>query len=129
MADERRNIPTLLSCASRGSWTLWLRFADGVEGRVDMSTTIAVGMGAYRLLRDESEFSQARMRDGAVTWPCGARLPADIAYDHLRAAGAKPHPRPSAADPAFASFMYELTVQAKDGRFVGRRARGNRRRG
>lgn len=31
-------------------------------------------------------------------------------------------------DCAFASFKYKLTVQAKDGSFVGRRADGNRRR-
>lgn len=30
-------------------------------------------------------------------------------------------------DPAFVDFMYVLTVQAKDGSFVGRRAYGNRR--
>ena len=29
---------------------------------------------------------------------------------------------------AFIRFKYELTVQAKDGSFVGQRARGNRRR-
>ena len=50
---------------------LWIRFADGVEGVVDLSSL--VGRGVFALLADEAAFAGATIDEfGAVCWPNGA---------------------------------------------------------
>ncbi len=47
-------------------YRLWLQFADGVEGQVDLSDL--VGQGVFTLWNDENEFFKARASRSAIIW-------------------------------------------------------------
>lgn len=48
------------------NYRLWLKYADGVEGIVDLSDL--VGRGVFTLWNDEREFQKARAARTAVIW-------------------------------------------------------------
>ena len=60
-------------------YRLHLRFEDGVEGDVDMSTLISFD-GIFAPLRDLSLFNQAHASPelGTVCWPNGADIDPDV---------------------------------------------------
>jgi Protein of unknown function (DUF2442) len=65
---------------------LWVRFADGVEGVVDLLSL--VGRGAFALLADEAAFAGATIDEfGAVCWPNGADLAPDAMHAALKRHG------------------------------------------
>lgn len=47
-------------------YRLWIEFADGVKGEVDLSEL--VGHGVFSLWSDEREFLKARATRSAVMW-------------------------------------------------------------
>ena len=47
-------------------YRLWLKYADGIEGVVDLSDL--VGQGVFALWKDEREFQKARAARSAVIW-------------------------------------------------------------
>jgi len=47
-------------------YRLWIQFADGVKGEVDLSEL--VGQGVFALWNDEREFLKARVSRSAVIW-------------------------------------------------------------
>jgi hypothetical protein len=64
-------------------YRLWVRFADGVEGEVDVSAL--VGSGMFTPLADESFFATAFIDEfGALGWPNGADLAPDAMHDSLK---------------------------------------------
>ena len=60
---------------------IWLRFADGSEGTVDLAGKVRP-VGVLRTLEDPAVFRRARVnRDtGTVEWPGGADLDPDVLY-------------------------------------------------
>ena len=65
--------------------SLRLRFADGVEGIVDLSGDLWGEM--FEPLRDPEYFAQVRLdEDGAPAWPNGLDLAPDALYEDLVAA-------------------------------------------
>ena len=60
---------------------LWLRFADGSEGTVDLAGKVRF-VGVLRTLEDPAIFRRVRVnRDtGTVEWPGGADLDPDALY-------------------------------------------------
>ena len=54
-------------------------FADGLSGVVDLSKDRFDGVLAP--LADEAFFAQARIDEGAATWPNGAEIAPDAMYD------------------------------------------------
>jgi hypothetical protein len=60
---------------------LWLRFADGSEGTVDLAGKVRF-VGVLRTLEDPAIFRRASVnRDtGTVEWPGGADLDPDALY-------------------------------------------------
>lgn len=48
------------------NYRLWLKYADGVEGVVDLSDL--VGQGVFALWNDEREFQKARAVPSAIIW-------------------------------------------------------------
>jgi hypothetical protein len=63
-------------------WRLYVRFEDGIDGVVDVSTSFRGPMTAP--LRDESFFRQVFLDEfGAVSWPNGYDLAPDALYDRL----------------------------------------------
>jgi hypothetical protein len=60
-----------------------VRFKDGLEGTVDMSSLIfGDRAGVFSILRDQELFNQLTVEYGAVTWPGGL----DLAPDAMHAA-------------------------------------------
>ncbi len=59
----------------------FLRFADGVEGEVDLDTLLR-WEGIFAALREPASFAQVRVDSnlGTVVWPNGADLDPDVLY-------------------------------------------------
>jgi hypothetical protein len=66
-----------------GGYRVFLRFEDGIQGEVDLSTLV-VFEGVFAPLRDHARFAELRVgqHSGTIEWPNGA----DIAPETLYAA-------------------------------------------
>ena len=60
---------------------LYVRFADGVEGEVDLDGLVR-WEGVFAPLRDPARFAEVRVDPelGTVVWPNGADLDPDVLY-------------------------------------------------
>jgi hypothetical protein len=62
---------------------LEVRFADGVEGIVDLGADLWGPV--FEPLRDPAKFAEVRLSEhGVVCWPNGADLAPDALYDELK---------------------------------------------
>ena|SRR5437763_12134228 len=67
---------------------LVVRFADGLQGQVDVSRLIlGENSGVFEQLRDPDAFARVRIDHGAVTWPGDLDLAPDAMYDATRVDG------------------------------------------
>lgn len=78
VADTQENQTTGLNCRipwkvtlaqALPKYRLYVEFADGTRGIVDMAHFLAGECGVFKLLRETDTFMQAHVEDGAVTWP------------------------------------------------------------
>ena len=77
--------PRLISVEPAAPYSLRLRFADGVEGIVDLSGDLWGAL--FEPLKDPEYFAQVRLdEDGAPMWPHGLDLAPDALYEDLTAA-------------------------------------------
>jgi len=67
-------------------YRLWLRYADGVQGEVDLSGL--VGQGVFELWNDEREFQKVQAARSAVVWNDEVDL--DAASLYMQLTGKKP---------------------------------------
>ena len=74
-------------CKAEEDYRLWLRFDDGLEGRVFLGNLLEIG--AFRLWRDVREFEKVSVdsESATVTWEGGIRLDPDILYHDLALKG------------------------------------------
>ncbi|MDN5753776.1 MAG: DUF2442 domain-containing protein [Nitrosospira sp.] len=68
-------------------YRLHVRFADGVEGEVDMSERIRSPRGVFAALADPDVFAQVYVELGAVTWPGEIDLAPDAMHDEIEKNG------------------------------------------
>ncbi len=63
---------------------LYIRFEDGVEGVVDVSSLVSF-QGVFAPLKDPAWFAQVKVNPelGTVCWPNGADLDPDVLYGRL----------------------------------------------
>lgn len=74
----------LIRAEARPGYRLYLEFADGTSGEVDLSTRLFGPM--FSPLRDAATFAAVRIDDfGAPVWPNGADLAPDALYRALHA--------------------------------------------
>ena len=67
---------------------LHVRFNDGVEGDVDMSSFVhSSNAGVFAELADPDRFAQAHVQYGAVTWPGELDLAPDAMYTEMKKNG------------------------------------------
>ncbi len=68
------------SVEARPGYRIWIRFADGVEGEVDLSEL--VGHGVFQPWKDPNEFKKVFIDEesGTVAWPGGIDLAPDALY-------------------------------------------------
>ena len=72
----------VISVRAMPGFILRVRFADGREGSVDLSTKVkSVDAGPYAALLPAMEFIRAAISDGDITWPSGVVLNAKAIYD------------------------------------------------
>ena len=67
----------------RPQFRIWIRFANGVQGEVDL--TDLVGKGVFGALTDPTQFARAYVdqESGTVAWPGGLDLAPDALYHEL----------------------------------------------
>ncbi|HVP46894.1 MAG TPA: DUF2442 domain-containing protein [Bryobacteraceae bacterium] len=65
----------------RDGYLLYVRFEDGVEGVIDLQKLVQFE-GVFAALRQRSLFEQVRVNPelGAICWPTGADLDADVLH-------------------------------------------------
>jgi hypothetical protein len=65
-------------------YTLWLRFADGTSGEVDLSAELWGSV--FEPLRDPELFKKVQINGElrTITWPNGADLAPEFLYEQLR---------------------------------------------
>ena len=69
-------------------YRLHVRFADGLEGEVDMSERVrSPRAGVFTALADPDVFAQAYVELGAVTWPGELDLAPDAMHDEIKENG------------------------------------------
>ncbi len=69
-------------------YRLWVRFADGVEGEVDMAQRVrSPRAGVFAVLADPDMFAKAHIGHGAVTWPGELDLTPDTMHDEIEKNG------------------------------------------
>jgi hypothetical protein len=73
-----QTIPEVTGARRTSARRVWLSFADGQEGEVDLSRYLGFGP-VFAPLADEEFFRQLRVEAGTIAWPNGA----DIAPEHL----------------------------------------------
>jgi len=77
-------LPRLRQAEYRGDYRIWLQFADGVEGEIDLEHDLWGEM--FEPLKDKAlfrEFSLDREL-GTIVWPNGADFAPEFLYQRLR---------------------------------------------
>jgi hypothetical protein len=95
--DAKDNSPTRLNSSVPWAVTsvrvlpghrLFVRFADGLQGEVDVSRLIfGEEPGVFERLRDPEVFARVHIDRGAVTWPGDLDLAPDAMYDAIQVSG------------------------------------------
>jgi hypothetical protein len=74
--------PKLINVEPRPNWRIFLQFADGVSGEIDLSGSLRGKM--FEPLHDPAYFARVRLSDyGAPVWPNGVDLAPDSLHDRL----------------------------------------------
>ena len=68
----------------RGGHSVWLRFEDGTEGEVDLSSELDGPV--FEPLRDPSYFARLRLNGdtGTIEWPNGADFAPEFLYEKVQ---------------------------------------------
>ena len=76
-----------LEVNSLSEYRIWIRYADGEEGEVDLSHL--AGQGVFELWEDEQKWKNVRIaEDGAIRWSKEVELCPDAT--HLKLTGKSP---------------------------------------
>ncbi len=80
---NRRRIHTITECRAEENYTLWLRFADGLEGRVYLGDIVRTQY--FRMLGDIETFNRVEVDlvENTVTWEGGIKLDPEALYRDL----------------------------------------------
>jgi Protein of unknown function (DUF2442) len=67
-------------------YTVWIRFEDGTEGEVDLSTELHGPV--FEPLRESTYFARVRVNPdtGTIEWPNGADLAPEFLYSKVHVA-------------------------------------------
>ena len=74
----------ILEARPLGGYRLYLRYADGAAGELDLAPLLQF-TGVFEPLRDPEFFAQVRVNPdiGTIVWPNGADLCPDVLRHHL----------------------------------------------
>ena len=76
--------PKIAEARYAGDYRIWLRFADGVEGEIDLKPELWGEM--FEPLKDKAFFSQFQLypERSTIFWPNEADLAPEFLYDNVR---------------------------------------------
>ncbi len=77
-----KTIPEVTEARPTSGRRVWLSFADGREGEVDLSRYLGYGP-VFAPLADEEFFRQLRVEAGTIAWPNGADIAPERLYELL----------------------------------------------
>ena len=77
-------LPKVIDARYAGSYRVWLRFADGLSGEIDLASELWGAM--FEPLKDEAFFTQLRVDPelDTIVWPNGADLSPQWLHDQLK---------------------------------------------
>lgn len=77
-------LPKLREAKYRSGYRIWLKFADDVEGEVDLESELWGEM--FEPLKDKARFAEFVLNDELATlvWPNGADFAPEFLYQKLR---------------------------------------------
>ena len=77
-------LPKLQEARYCGSYRVWLRFADGVEGEIDLEDQLWGEM--FEPLKETATFSAFALSHdiGTLVWPNGADLAPEYLYQRVK---------------------------------------------
>ena len=77
-------LPRIIAARYVDGFSVWLRFADGSEGTVDLSTDLSGPI--FEPLQDQTLFAQVKLHPELKTlvWPNGADLAPEFLYSRLK---------------------------------------------
>ena len=73
----------IVDVEARTGYRVWIRFADGIDGEIDLSDL--VGSGVFNVWQDPSEFRKVVVdrETGTIAWPGGIDLCPDTLYEDV----------------------------------------------
>ena len=80
--NNMNGIPEVTEARPTTGRRVWLRFADGEEGEVDLARYLNYGP-VFGPLADEEFFRQLRVEGGTVAWANGADIAQERLYELL----------------------------------------------
>jgi hypothetical protein len=85
----------LIDARYAGGYRVWLRFADGLIGEIDLDAEL--WGPAFAPLKDVAEFAKVRFEPdlGTIVWSNGADFAPEFLHDELKAALAASNPATS----------------------------------
>jgi hypothetical protein len=82
MGFETARLPRAVEVKQRTGYRIWLRYADGVEGELDLSHL--AGRGVFETWAEPGVFDGVHIdRSGAIAWPGDLDLCPDALYLRL----------------------------------------------
>lgn len=77
-------LPKLREARYRRDYRIWLKFADGVEGEVDLESELWGEM--FEPLKEKALFAKCSIDQelGTIVWPNGADFAPEFLYQKLR---------------------------------------------
>ena len=81
----------ITDCRAEENYTLWLRFADGLEGRLYLGDLLT--SKCFRMLCDVDTFNRVTLDpvENKVTWEGGIKLDPEVLYRDLASRAAALH--------------------------------------
>jgi hypothetical protein len=77
-------LPKLREANYRGDYRIWLKFADGVEGEIDLESELWGEV--FEPLKEKARFATFSLHKelGTIVWPNGADFAPEFLYQKLR---------------------------------------------
>jgi len=79
-----RSTPKIVEARYTGDYRIWLRFADGIEGEIDLESRLWGPM--FEALKDKDLFARFKLypERSTIFWPNEADIAPDVLYEEVK---------------------------------------------